>query len=166
MNRQWVITRFSAYDQELAFVDTSLRADVRNNSAWNHRFFVLNKTNALSNVETVETECEYALNLMILAPGNESAWNYLLGLSRLKNFPATLLSTIISRIEAILPTLSSTVISSELPVEDEEPSKEVLFSSGRILAMGTLVHLYRATKTKDKVHAVLHFFCCHFYLDV
>ena len=32
--------RFSLYDNELSFLERLLEEDIRNNSAWNHRFFV------------------------------------------------------------------------------------------------------------------------------
>lgn len=41
--RQWVLCRFddrAQWKAELSFVEDLLDDDVRNNSAWNHRFFV------------------------------------------------------------------------------------------------------------------------------
>ncbi|KAJ3336228.1 hypothetical protein HDU93_003413 [Gonapodya sp. JEL0774] len=58
--RQWVVREFGAWDDELTFCDEMLKQDVRNNSAWNQR-------------------C-YALQMVTLAPNNESAWNYIRGL--------------------------------------------------------------------------------------
>ena len=43
-HRQWAVKHFKLWDGELAFVDRLLDADVRNNSAWNQRHFVLSNT--------------------------------------------------------------------------------------------------------------------------
>lgn len=40
--RQWLVKRFGLWDDgELEAVDMLLKMDVRNNSAWNHRWFVV-----------------------------------------------------------------------------------------------------------------------------
>lgn len=41
--RQWLVRRFELWDQgELEETARLIREDVRNNSAWNHRFFIVN----------------------------------------------------------------------------------------------------------------------------
>lgn len=44
LNRQWIIKEFKLWDNELDYVDKLLEDDVRNNSAWNQRYFVINHT--------------------------------------------------------------------------------------------------------------------------
>lgn len=39
-----VIRTYGLWDKELEFVDKLLREDLRNNSAWNHRCFVITNT--------------------------------------------------------------------------------------------------------------------------
>ena len=42
--RQWILSHFDRpqlWNGELEFIDILLRTDVRNNSAWHHRFFVI-----------------------------------------------------------------------------------------------------------------------------
>jgi protein farnesyltransferase/geranylgeranyltransferase type-1 subunit alpha len=42
--RQWLLAHFNRddlWDGELGYVDAMLRDDIRNNSAWHHRFFVV-----------------------------------------------------------------------------------------------------------------------------
>ena len=56
---QWLVARFSLWSTELPFVDSLLDADVRNNSAWNHRYFVHDKRQAW-NESTVRSEVESA----------------------------------------------------------------------------------------------------------
>merc|ERR1712059_196949 len=52
--------------------------DIRNNSAWNQRFFVISRCNGW-NKDTVEREVTFALEKICLVKRNESAWNYLRG---------------------------------------------------------------------------------------
>lgn len=71
-------SRFLQTPKEVAFVDKMLDEDVRNNSAWNHRYFIIHTLNEFD--ETVfQTEIEYTVKKIRLATNNESAWNYLRG---------------------------------------------------------------------------------------
>ena len=56
---QWLVARFSLWSSELPFVDSLLDADVRNNSAWNYRYFVHDKQQ-IWNENTVKREVESA----------------------------------------------------------------------------------------------------------
>jgi hypothetical protein len=65
-------------------------SDVRNNSAWTHRWLVLKQTTTMGQ-ETLLAELEYTRNAITRLPGyetNESAWNYLLALLSSKEFQA------------------------------------------------------------------------------
>ena len=42
--RQQVIRKFGLWETELDYVNTLLEEDLRNNSAWNQRYFVINNT--------------------------------------------------------------------------------------------------------------------------
>jgi|TARA_B100000524_G_scaffold347032_1_gene248237 protein farnesyltransferase/geranylgeranyltransferase type-1 subunit alpha len=75
-----VLSRFGRWDKELEFIDGLLEADVRNNSAWSHRYFVLEKTADLRSADCVNQEVEYARGHILLAPNNVSPWNYIRGL--------------------------------------------------------------------------------------
>ena len=55
-----------------------MSADVRNNSAWNQRFFVLKHIGLTPGV--VQREVHYAMNRIRLIKNNESSWNFLKGL--------------------------------------------------------------------------------------
>lgn len=55
-----------------------LNDDVRNNSAWNQRYFVINNTTKFEQ-EIIDKEIDFALEKIELSKGNESAWNYLRG---------------------------------------------------------------------------------------
>lgn len=73
-----VIFFFSLFDGELEYVDSLLNDDVRNNSAWNQRYFVINNTTGFKD-DILNREIEYTLFHIKTAAENESAWNYLRG---------------------------------------------------------------------------------------
>lgn len=58
--------------------------DVRNNSAWNQRFFVLKHIGLTA--ELVQREIHYAMNRIRLVKNNESSWNFLKGLLEFGDF--------------------------------------------------------------------------------
>ena len=89
--RQWLVKHFNLWAEdgpggeiELDYTDELIKADVRNNSAWNHRYFILyNKPGQTSlPVPVIEREILYAKEKIQLAPQNQSAWNYLKGVLR------------------------------------------------------------------------------------
>ena len=42
--RQWLLRRFDLWEKELQYVDDLIRYDLRNNSAWNQRYYVVSST--------------------------------------------------------------------------------------------------------------------------
>lgn len=64
-----------------------LSRDVRNNSAWNQRFFVLKHLGLTK--EAVQREIHYAMNRIRLIKNNESSWNFLQGLLEYGDFNIT-----------------------------------------------------------------------------
>eukprot|EP00043_Microstomoeca_roanoka_P025117 m.7617 g.7617 ORF g.7617 m.7617 type:complete len:312 (-) comp5259_c0_seq1:153-1088(-) len=83
--RQWAMEHFNLFsklrDSGLGFVDELLEEDVFNNSAWNHRYFVIDKTTGFTS-DVLEREYTYTLDKIKLAPNNESSFSYLKGLIR------------------------------------------------------------------------------------
>lgn len=62
--RQWLVRRFGLWDVgELAVVDGLLQADVRNNSAWNHRWFIVFGRPAGADADTVQREIQCVVSL-------------------------------------------------------------------------------------------------------
>lgn len=59
-------------------MDYLLEDDIRNNSVWNQRYFVINNTTGFTD-ETIAKEVEYTINKIKVVTENESAWNYLKG---------------------------------------------------------------------------------------
>jgi len=101
--RQWLCTRFPSalllHPDELSRTETMITQDVRNNSAWNHRWFLvfgaedlqaagtqglggLKGVSAVVDEDIVEREIAYAQAKIRLAPQNPSPWTYLRGVLR------------------------------------------------------------------------------------
>lgn len=66
------------FDDELTYVDRLISEDVRNNSAWNQRFFVLKHTGFTTDV--LQREINYVKMRIQFVKHNESTWNFLRGL--------------------------------------------------------------------------------------
>ena len=90
-HRQWVIQTYGLFDNELNFIESLLSTDIRNNSAWNQRFFVVTspKNSSLKpngggdlvlSGQVLDDEIKFVFEAILSVPGNESAWNYLRGL--------------------------------------------------------------------------------------
>ncbi|PAV15160.1 prenylyltransferase [Pyrrhoderma noxium] len=88
--RQWVLSFFNQpalWDGEMRYIDNMLEDDVRNNSVWHHRFFVVFASGVhVKDGEEIEDqdnvvrrELDYTKEKIALAPNNASAWNYLRG---------------------------------------------------------------------------------------
>ena len=94
--RQWLVRHFSLWDSELPYVESLLQSDIRNNSAWNHRWFIAfarhmdplkhsiknGGADSLVGPERIEREIEYTKAAILMAPQNQSPWNYLRGVLR------------------------------------------------------------------------------------
>ncbi|KAH6908360.1 farnesyltransferase [Coprinopsis sp. MPI-PUGE-AT-0042] len=92
------ITRSLAEDSKnyhtLDFVEEMLGQDVRNNSAWHHRFFVVWASGVREEGESesdreriLRRELIFVKQSISLAPNNPSAWNYLRGVLEHQKLP-------------------------------------------------------------------------------
>ncbi|KAI0035815.1 hypothetical protein K488DRAFT_68134 [Vararia minispora EC-137] len=81
--RQWVLAHFDREEMwagEVDYVDRLLEEDLRNNSAWHHRFFItFQRAGKDTREDVVKRELVFAKQKIALAPNNMSAWNYLRG---------------------------------------------------------------------------------------
>lgn len=91
--RQYLVRKLGMWDaQELGATQSLIEEDVRNNSAWSHRFFLVFSNPDASTPgcgpterdvkvpeETINREVAYAKEKIALAPQNQSGWNYLRG---------------------------------------------------------------------------------------
>ena len=66
------------FQNELQYVDQLLDDDIRNNSAWNQRYFVINNTTGFT-PDVIERELAFTLDKIKTVTNNESAWSYLRG---------------------------------------------------------------------------------------
>ncbi|KAL1985235.1 hypothetical protein VTN96DRAFT_8151 [Rasamsonia emersonii] len=106
--RHWLVRHFNLWDseREIRDVETLINADVRNNSAWNHRYLlrfapregpeagmpggVISDQKGRSDVvdeELVDAELDYAKEKILLAPENRSPWLYARGVLRAAGRP-------------------------------------------------------------------------------
>ncbi|KAF7589245.1 CAAX geranylgeranyltransferase alpha subunit [Aspergillus hancockii] len=108
--RHWLVRHFRLWDtpREIQDVDTLLSSDVRNNSAWNHRFMLrfgprsdepdggMPNSNApppekgrliVVDEDLVDAELEYAKAKLVRAPENRSPWSYARGVLRASGRP-------------------------------------------------------------------------------
>ncbi len=78
-HRQWLIKEFNQFDGELDYTEELIEDDIRNNSAWNQRYYVISNTTGFTD-PVLNNEIEFTCHKIRLAPNNESAWNYLRGI--------------------------------------------------------------------------------------
>lgn len=80
--RKWFVQRFEAFEdeQELEFVDKLIDLDLRNNSAWTHRFFLKFNGSRSPTKEEISAEIAFAMQKITQCPQNASSWNYLKGI--------------------------------------------------------------------------------------
>ena len=67
----------------MKYVDQLIQDDIKNNSAWNQRYFVIAHTTGFID-DIVERELDYVEKRIRSNPDNESAWNYLRGIARFR----------------------------------------------------------------------------------
>jgi len=92
--RQWLLAYFNEdtlWERELDFVDDLLEEDLRNNSAWHHRFFVVFQSGVRKGDEdrgaVAQREISFVKQYITKAPNNASAWNYLRGVLEHSKIP-------------------------------------------------------------------------------
>jgi protein farnesyltransferase/geranylgeranyltransferase type-1 subunit alpha len=78
-HRQWALKRFQIWEGELEYAEYLIKEDIRNNSAWNHRWYVLTEGGFLTFLELslALREIQYAMDQAEIAPSNECPYNYI-----------------------------------------------------------------------------------------
>lgn len=76
--RKWCVSFFKDFEHELSFVNKLVDRDIYNNSAWNHRMFIMK--NIPIDDAILNEEINYVKDRIELVPQNVSSWNYLRGL--------------------------------------------------------------------------------------
>lgn len=118
--RHWLVRHFGLWDsvREIQDVNKLIDQDVRNNSAWNHRFIlrfgpradepdsgVPNPTDQsgsrgcaeIADDDLVDAEIEYVRSKVVLAPENKSPWLYARGVLRAAGRPLSELKSFASK---------------------------------------------------------------------
>ncbi|KAF8306023.1 protein prenylyltransferase [Clavulina sp. PMI_390] len=100
--RQWILSEFNEdelWREEIPYVDDLLHQDIRNNSVWHHRFFVLWDSGVHPGQEDREellaNELRFVKYKISLAPNNPSAWNYLRGILEHSETPFSTIETFV-----------------------------------------------------------------------
>ena len=74
----------SLWEGELDFIESMLISDIRNNSAWHHRFFVVwacgIREGEENRAHVLKRELTYVKHSISIVPNNPAAWNYLRGI--------------------------------------------------------------------------------------
>lgn len=76
--------------------------DVRNNSAWNHRYYLVEGRKEKPSEEIIQREIEYAKTAIRKAPQNQSPWNYILGIIRAAGLPLSTLKDFVLEFADVL----------------------------------------------------------------
>ncbi|KAF9934201.1 CAAX geranylgeranyltransferase alpha subunit [Linnemannia zychae] len=90
--RQWVLGHFGLgpwWHDELGYTDQLIEKDMRNNSAWNQRFFVVTNSPGGLTEEVLQREVQFAKSKIEKMPSNESPWVYLTGILTKGNHKVT-----------------------------------------------------------------------------
>jgi len=100
-------------------VDTMINRDVRNNSVWHHRFFVVFQSGVRDGEEdrerVVRRELIYTKQNISLAPNNASAWNYLRGALEFNKLPLSTVATFVKPYTVPLPENLRDIVDVENP---------------------------------------------------
>ena len=101
----------SLWDGELDFIETMLISDIRNNSAWHHRFFVIWSCGIRKGEEDrthiLKRELTYVKHSISIVPNNPAAWNYLRGVLQHNHQPFSSVKDFIVLYTATIPSSSS-----------------------------------------------------------
>lgn len=79
--RQWVVSTSDIWDGELEYAETMIARDLRNNSAWNFRMWLMSNRGLKSNdkLQLIKQELSFTFGWIYKAPNNESPWVYAKG---------------------------------------------------------------------------------------
>ncbi|KAK8814603.1 hypothetical protein WA556_006642 [Blastocystis sp. ATCC 50177/Nand II] len=101
-HRQWIIQTFDQWDGEMEYTAKYIDIDIFNNSAWSHRFFIAR--HCIRDNVALSNEIEFTLGKIHLAPHNEAAWNYLIGL--MKQFKDYCYDDVVYEVKTLLKTVN------------------------------------------------------------
>ena len=86
-HRHWIlktVNHESLWKEELEFSKALIQKDIRNNSAWNQRWFTTHKGKGKESpsltLEKAKSEIDYGMEKAIMDPFNESPWRYIVAI--------------------------------------------------------------------------------------
>lgn len=104
--RQWLLRHFDLpIDPEVEYVDALLKEDVYNNSAWNHRFFLIESSNLYkeNKDQCLKLEISSILNFIDKSnEDNECFWNYLVAIIQESSETDFLIDDVISKLSSLI----------------------------------------------------------------
>lgn len=99
--RQWLLRHFGLpIDSELEYTETLLKNDVYNNSAWNHRYFLIKNVENYKNDDLIEEFNKILSFLNESTENNECFWNYLAAL--INDCPLLSMDSVISKLTELI----------------------------------------------------------------
>jgi len=110
-HRQWLLRMINdenTWKDELAYTDELIDKDIRNNSAWNQRWFVTHRGGEMTTNPSAEVE--YALTKAAADPFNESPFTYFLAICKelykdqFKTFQNELVPKYLTKLQTLVPT--------------------------------------------------------------
>ncbi|KAG6818790.1 hypothetical protein H0H93_001600, partial [Arthromyces matolae] len=124
--RQWLLAYFNddeLWSGELDYVEAMIVDDIRNNSAWHHRFFVVFQS-GIREGETdrsriVRRELTYVKQNISFAANNPSAWNYLRGILDFNDLPYSRVEDFVK----LYADASNDAVRDVVDLENPPPSK-------------------------------------------
>lgn len=104
--RQWLCKNFPDFRiGEVDYTATLIKQDIFNNSAWNHRYFLLFELDIRLSGKEIDEEIEYVKSNIDRDPDNLSPWNYLTGIMRKTNQQLSTLSEYVKYFDDSIPAL-------------------------------------------------------------
>ena len=104
-HRQYFVSKYDAWGDEFHFVDRMLDVDPQNNSAWNHRMFVLQHGEILDTMELIQAEILVVQKYLGQSPYNESPWAYVWGLRKITGVTLEMLRPMLQFARELLTSL-------------------------------------------------------------
>ncbi|KDQ58400.1 hypothetical protein JAAARDRAFT_34190 [Jaapia argillacea MUCL 33604] len=160
--RQWLLSNFfsggergkeeeEVWKKEMEWIEQMIEEDVRNNSVWHHRFFVVFQSGIRVGDEDREVvrrrEIDFAKDKISLAPSNPSAWNYLRGVLDNNNLPYSDLSIFVRPYaQARSPDAEADEV---IDLENPSPSKGAQLPC--VPAIEFLADVYESGKSRDDI---------------
>lgn len=159
--RQWILCHFftpsakfpDEWAREFRYAEELLEEDVRNNSAWNHRFFLSFEVDTMQ-ADVKDRELNYSKLKLALSPNNPSAWNYLRGVLTRTATPFTTLLPFVLPLTAPLPETPLIADGVTISEDAELPAFlaiEFVADTALIEARGLFLHAAKGEKEKEEL---------------